>query len=396
MQAYTYWHNAHLPHWARIIMGRNRDLCPRLERIPPLAESDRRQDRRTTSNLVRLEWLHPFGGIWLDTDVLLLRPIQWILDLLDRFELVLFDEREHLGYPWASNFLMAMRAGTAIGKELCRDARAASAAKPGDSLASGPHVLQRYLDNSRVKLLPARLVYPIHWHQKHIWLEQGEPPDLGTALAVHFTHGVTDAHPAEMDKLLCSPTRFAALLRRVLLWDHDGRPYGMFDDVDAAAYIDAVYALKPGSTLVEVGTFCGRSLSYVMPAALAQGVRVYAVDAWQMGPAEPGRAQAKINAQVIFRRAMERLGFDGFVTPIKAKSLDAARQIGDVDAVYLDAAHDYARVAADIRAWLPKIRRPGWIMGHDYDLSTVREAVLELLGPPDRTTGRTWLKRLGI
>lgn len=91
----------------------------------------------------------------------------------------------------------------------------------------------------------------------------------------------------------------------------------------------------------------------------------------------------------------EGLGFDGFVTPVKAKSREAAGQIKDVDAVYLDAAHDYASVAADIRAWLPKNRRPGWIMGHDYDLSAVRQAVLELLGPPDRTTGRTWAKHLG-
>jgi predicted O-methyltransferase YrrM len=37
-----------------------------------------------------------------------------------------------------------------------------------------------------------------------------------------------------------------------------------------------------------------------------------------------------------------------------------------LDWVYIDAAHDYASVKADIAAWAPKVREGGIIAGHDY------------------------------
>lgn len=53
---------------------------------------------------------------------------------------------------------------------------------------------------------------------------------------------------------------------------------------------------------------------------------------------------------------------------IKARSLDAAKQIADasLDFVFLDADHSAHAVAADISAWLPKVKPGGLICGHDY------------------------------
>jgi predicted O-methyltransferase YrrM len=36
------------------------------------------------------------------------------------------------------------------------------------------------------------------------------------------------------------------------------------------------------------------------------------------------------------------------------------------DFVFIDAAHDYASVVADIRGWLPKVKHGGILAGHDY------------------------------
>jgi len=72
--------------------------------------------------------------------------------------------------------------------------------------------------------------------------------------------------------------------------------------------------------------------------------------------------------------------------------------IAPVDAVYIDAVHDYANVSADIKAWRKFIRPGGWIGGHDYNRlkfpGCVR-AVNEAFGGPDRVFCDTsWLVRL--
>lgn len=67
-------------------------------------------------------------------------------------------------------------------------------------------------------------------------------------------------------------------------------------------------------------------------------------------------------------------------------SVDAARRIedGSLDLVFIDADHSYQGCKTDIAAWLPKIKRGGWLGGHDYhnhdpryDFSGVDRAVDE-------------------
>ncbi len=49
-------------------------------------------------------------------------------------------------------------------------------------------------------------------------------------------------------------------------------------------------------------------------------------------------------------------------------SLAAAEQCEDetFDFVYIDANHRYSEVAADVRAWYPKVKPGGVLCGHDY------------------------------
>ena len=60
--------------------------------------------------------------------------------------------------------------------------------------------------------------------------------------------------------------------------------------------------------------------------------------------------------------------------------------------VFIDAAHDYFNVKNDILAWYPKIKKGGFIGGHDYagNFPGVNQAVEEIFGMLDSING-SWL-----
>ena len=87
----------------------------------------------------------------------------------------------------------------------------------------------------------------------------------------------------------------------------------------------------------------------------------------------------------------------------KATSLEWAAKVQaeSIDFVYVDAMHDKESVLADLAAWAPKVRKRGWIGGHDYlpqnvGWSQVMVAVDELFGGrlPEVFPDSSWLRRL--
>ena len=56
------------------------------------------------------------------------------------------------------------------------------------------------------------------------------------------------------------------------------------------------------------------------------------------------------------------------VHPVQMSSTQAAQTFPDnfFDFIFLDAAHDYASVQEDLRAWWPKLKAGGLFAGHDY------------------------------
>jgi len=93
-------------------------------------------------------------------------------------------------------------------------------------------------------------------------------------------------------------------------------------------------------------------------------------------------------------------------TLIKKDSVEASRDYtdGELDFVYLDAAHDFDNIMKDILFWTPKVRKGGIVGGHDYDNSPdcgVKDAVdifvkwhnfeLTVLPEPDHQ----WITRSG-
>lgn len=118
--------------------------------------------------------------------------------------------------------------------------------------------------------------------------------------------------------------------------------------------------------IVEVGTFCGATAE-VMALAQPKGGRLISVDTFK---GSSGDVTSRVPEGFALEMAQQRLArFD--VRFIVLPSVEAARLIEDqsVDLVFIDAAHDYDSVKADILAWAPKVKPTGIIAGHDYDKS---------------------------
>lgn len=144
--------------------------------------------------------------------------------------------------------------------------------------------------------------------------------------------------------------------------------------------------LPEGGKFIEVGAWKGKSLVYLYDRIEDLGKRldIIAVDTFK-GDDETGRTnvlpdfvnnigERKIHWHEMDSRAAAEMYLDG-----------------ELDGVFIDAAHDYENCKADIAAWLPKVKEGGFIGGHDADSEGVQKALSEF-DFEYATAGRCWVK----
>jgi predicted O-methyltransferase YrrM len=181
---------------------------------------------------------------------------------------------------------------------------------------------------------------------------------------------------------------------------------GWFDDGDAE-FVSAICRRVRGGTVVEVGSFAGRSTAAMAPACAANGTKLHAVDLWFPVPppgtplldgdgfdyaphvreaARPHRSRHLLHA---FRRNMKSLGVWGAVVPHQLDAVEAAALFADgsVDFCFVDVGHGHEPTRRVLAAWLPKVRPGGRLGGHDWQARGVRRAARGLGLPVARPRG---------
>jgi predicted O-methyltransferase YrrM len=171
-------------------------------------------------------------------------------------------------------------------------------------------------------------------------------------------------------------------------------------------YNETAVAARDDSVLVEVGVAFGSSIAYLARRLidLKKRSELYAVDSWPMDhttwTTDPSLALPK-GAFYTFCAGMVQAAPEELerINVIRAPSVAAAAliaRLGGADFVFIDAAHDYDNVRADIAAWLPVMRAGGVIAGHDCnaDHPGVVQAVRERFGDSYLVRGNSWWKQL--
>jgi len=133
------------------------------------------------------------------------------------------------------------------------------------------------------------------------------------------------------------------------------------------------------STWVEIGSFQGRSTAFLGVEILNRNLAatVHAVDSFEAWDGVPQGTDLR----ALFEEHIEPVASVVKLWPMK--STEAATRFADesIDVVFVDGAHDYASVLADIAAWWPKLKPGAFMAGDDFMMTPVCKAVCEQFAP---------------
>lgn len=180
------WRELH-PNWEVVDWRRTADL-PRLinqdhfDRARELCPGDW---KRYKSDLLRLELLYAFGGVYIDTDAEPLKPLDDLVDSINTGAFATWSPNLHHGRKLLTQFVLGAEPGNAWIRRCIDGIPAATARYRHRALAYmiGPHHVTRTwaADPSGVSVLSHRLFGP----QSNDERNQGAAPDLSEAYAWH-------------------------------------------------------------------------------------------------------------------------------------------------------------------------------------------------------------------
>lgn len=170
---------------------------------------------------------------------------------------------------------------------------------------------------------------------------------------------------------------------------------GWFDYADF--YAAMVHRFDSGH-FVEVGTWMGKSAAFMATEIFNSGkpIRLDCVDHFRGSAAEIDDVHACVRDTDIKVICTKNLSpFSEFVHIVQCESVYAANRYEDqsLNFVFIDAGHLEDEVAADIVAWLPKVKRGGVLAGHDIDHHHpgVKRAVERLLPDYKTVSANCWM-----
>jgi hypothetical protein len=157
-------------------------------------------------------------------------------------------------------------------------------------------------------------------------------------------------------------------------------------------------AIKYGWTRgAELGVWYGKTFFRLLENL--PWLTMIGVDNWsRVKPAPTHHVDQRKNRADVYEQAGQ---YGPRARIIEADMSEASLMIPDesLDFIFIDGDHSYNAAKKDIQLWMPKIKKTGWITGHDYLWPSVKRAVDELLPPvncPAATTDETWARPIDL
>ena len=153
------------------------------------------------------------------------------------------------------------------------------------------------------------------------------------------------------------------------VWDRASTVEGWLTPEQGRRLFDAARQLGPGATIVEIGSFRGRS-TIVLAWAAPADAEVVAIDphgGGDRGPQEIAPDAARGDADhAAFTNNLVAAGVGNRVRQVRKLSADALDDVpGEVDLLFVDGAHRLGPARADIVRWGDRVGDGGTMLVHD-------------------------------
>jgi len=141
---------------------------------------------------------------------------------------------------------------------------------------------------------------------------------------------------------------------------------GWLTRAEATFLFKAAKCIRARATIVEIGSFKGRSTICLAKGSMAGNrPRVVAIDPHHGNP-EHQRQFGAIDTFDEFRQNLANAGVTHAVTAVKDTSVRVAVEFRDrVSLLFVDGDHRFDAVRQDLRSWLPRVDEGGVVAVHD-------------------------------
>ena len=152
---------------------------------------------------------------------------------------------------------------------------------------------------------------------------------------------------------------------------------GFLPDVEADALYDAAWAMAARGPILEVGTYCGKSTTFIGAAAQARDGVVFTVDhhhgseenqpGWEWHDPELVDPRTGVmDTLPFFRHTMHQAGLDDVVVAVVGRSTTVSAQWSTPLAmVFIDGGHAVEHCIADYAGWAHHVMPGGVLAIHD-------------------------------
>lgn len=140
---------------------------------------------------------------------------------------------------------------------------------------------------------------------------------------------------------------------------------GWLSDQDGEALYLLARQVPQGQTIVEIGSWQGKSTIWLAKGSLAgNGNSVYAIDPHCGSESHLNEGEA--NTEDVFHENMRKAEVDHIVVPLVRKSNEAIRTWKqDIGLLWIDGTHEYEEVKRDFQLWEPYLSSFGVVAFHD-------------------------------